>query len=106
MDIIQELREKYIQKLNEAKKTSKYTNLINVEKKDKTSKGTKKTITDKKISKIKTTNYMNKENRYSLTAGQKKIIPSNRYSTGKLNRVNMVNSVSGPFDLTNFNKSK
>ena len=89
-------------------------NNININKSNKNNKSNKsnKNILNARNSIIKITNLDNKNNntnrvnKYSLTAGQNKIIPSNRYSTGKLNRVNMVNSVSGPFDLTNFNIEK
>ena len=83
-------------------------NIINLNKANKSNKN----ILNAKNKIIKITNFdnknykTNKENRYSLTAGQKKIIPSNRYSTGKLNRVNMINNINMPFDLRNDNVEK
>ena len=51
-------------------------------------------------------NNTNKVNKYYLTAEHNKVIPNNRYSTGKLNRVSMANNVSSPFDLRIFNVAK
>jgi len=52
-------------------------------------------------------NNTNKTNKYFSTAEKDKIIPSNRYSTGKLNRTNMVNNNTNiPFDLRKFNIEK
>ena len=90
------------------KKVSNYN--INISKSNKSNKN----ILNERNKIIKITNLENKNNnnntnkvnKYSLTAGHNKIIPSNRYSTGKLNRVSMANNISGPFDLRNFNIEK
>ena len=89
-------------------------NIINLNKTNKASKSNKsnKNILNARNKIIKITNFDNKNNKtsksnkYSLTAGQNNIIPSNRYSTGKLNRVNMINNINMPFDLRNFNVEK